>query len=144
MYPVRRNQAWIPSIFGNLFDDFAVMPDRQYASPAVNIKENDAAFEIEIAAPGMSREDFSVRVDNDAELVVALEKKKAGEDAEKPKENYLRQEFSFSSYRQVFSLPDSVDREAISANMTNGVLGIVLPKKSPEQQLPASRHIQIQ
>ena len=147
MYPVRRNQAWIPSIFGDLFEDFAVAPARQFASPAVNIKENDAAFEIEIAAPGMTREDFSVRVDNDEELVIALERKAEEEKAEdkegKRKENYLRREFSYASYRQAFTLPDSIDREAISANMNNGVLGIVLPKKTPEQQLPASRSIEI-
>lgn len=142
MYPVRRNQAWIPSIFGNLFEDFAVTPVRQSASPAVNIKETDAAFEIEIAAPGMSREDFNIRVDNDEELVIALEKK--AENKEEKKENYLRREFSYASYRQAFMLPDSVDREAISANMANGVLGIVLPKKNPEQLLPASRRIEIQ
>ena len=75
MYPARRNQAWIPSIFGDLFDDFNVMPAKQFASPAVNIKETDKAFEIEIAAPGMTKEDFSIRVDNDEELVIALEKK---------------------------------------------------------------------
>ena len=54
MYPARRNQAWIPSIFGDLFDDFAVMPAKQFASPAVNIKETDKDFQIEIAAPGMT------------------------------------------------------------------------------------------
>ena len=75
MYPARRNQAWIPSIFGDLFDDFAVMPAKQFASPAVNIKETDKDFQIEIAAPGMTKDDFTIRVDNDEELVIALEKK---------------------------------------------------------------------
>lgn len=142
MYPVRRNQAWIPSIFGDLFDDFAVMPAKQFASPAVNIKETDAAFEIEIAAPGMTKDDFSIRVDNDEELVIALEKKH--EHKEEKNENYLRREFSYASYHQAFTLPDNIDIEAIKANMTNGVLGIVLPKKSPEKQIPASRHIAIE
>ena len=135
MYPVRRNQAWIPSIFGDLFDDFAVMPAKQFASPAVNIKETDHAFEIEIAAPGMTKEDFSIRVDNDEELVIALEKKN---------ENYLRREFSYTSYHQAFTLPENIDVENIKAGMNNGVLGIVLPKKTPEKQIPASRQIAIE
>ena len=143
MYPARRNQAWIPSIFGDLFDDFAVMPAKQFASPAVNIKETDKAFEIEIAAPGMTKEDFSIRVDNDEELVIALEKKHDHKEENKD-ENYLRREFSYTSYHQAFTLPENVDIEAIKANMNNGVLGIVLPKKTPEKQIPASRHIAIE
>ncbi|MBQ9450869.1 MAG: Hsp20/alpha crystallin family protein [Bacteroidales bacterium] len=143
MYPARRNQAWIPSIFGDLFDDFAVMPAKQFASPAVNIKETDKAFEIEIAAPGMTKEDFSIRVDNDEELVIALEKKHNHKEENKD-ENYLRREFSYTSYHQAFTLPENVDIEAIKANMNNGVLGIVLPKKTPEKQIPASRHIAIE
>ena len=143
MYTARKNQAWIPSVFGDLFDDFAVMPAKQFASPAVNIKETEKAFEIEIAAPGMTRDDFKIRVDNDEELVIALEKKH--EDKEEHKgENYLRREFSYTSYHQAFTLPDNIDIEAIKANMTNGVLGIVLPKKTPEKQIPASRHIAIE
>ena len=143
MYPARRNQAWIPSVFGDLFDDFAVMPAKQFASPAVNIKETEKAFEIEIAAPGMTKDDFKIRVDNDEELVIALEKKH--EDKEEHKgDNYLRREFSYTSYHQAFTLPDNVDIEAIKANMTSGGLGIVLPKKNPEKQIPASRHIAIE
>ena len=143
MYTARKNQAWIPSVFGDLFDDFAVMPAKQFASPAVNIKETEKAFEIEIAAPGMTKDDFKIRVDNDEELVIALEKKH--EDKEEHKgENYLRREFSYTSYHQAFTLPDNVDIEAIKANMTNGVLGLVLPKKTPEKQIPASRHIAIE
>ena len=143
MYTARKNQAWIPSVFGDLFDDFAVMPAKQFASPAVNIKETEKAFEIEIAAPGMTKDDFKIRVDNDEELVIALEKKH--EDKEEHKgENYLRREFSYTSYHQAFTLPENIDIEAIKANMTNGVLGIVLPKKTPEKQIPATRHIAIE
>jgi len=143
MYTARKNQAWIPSVFGDLFDDFAVMPAKQFASPAVNIKETEKAFEIEIAAPGMTKDDFKIRVDNDEELVIALEKKHEDKDEHKG-ENYLRREFSYASYHQAFTLPDNIDVEAIKANMTNGVLGIVLPKKTPEKQIPASRHIAIE
>ena len=143
MYPARRNQAWIPSVFGDLFDDFAVMPAKQFASPAVNIKETDKAFEIEIAAPGMTKEDFAIRVDNDEELVIALEKKHENKEEERKGENYLRREFSYASYHQAFTLPDNIDVENIKATMTNGILGIELPKKTPDKQIPASRQIAI-
>ena len=142
MYPARRNQAWIPSIFGDLFDDFNVMPAKQFASPAVNIKETEKAFEIEIAAPGMTKDDFTIRVDNEEELVIALEKKHEDKE-EKKGENYLRREFSYTSYHQAFTLPDNIAVEDIKATMHNGILGIELPKKTPDKQIPASRQIAI-
>ena len=90
MYPVR-HQTWLPSIFSDLFDDnFPVVPAKQFASPAVNIKESDKDFKIEIAAPGMTKEDLSVHVNNDEELVIDLEKKACKEPKEEKKENYLR------------------------------------------------------
>ena len=120
------------------------MPAKQFASPAVNIKETDKDFQIEIAAPGMTKDDFAIRVDNDEELVIALEKKHEHKEEKKHDENDLRREFSYTSYHQAFTLPENIDVENIKANMTNGVLGIVLPKKTPEKQIPASRQIAIE
>lgn len=143
MYSVERRNQWLPSIFSNLFDDdFAVMPARQFASPAVNIKESDKEFQIEIAAPGMTREDFSVRIDNDEELVIALEKKNQKEEKNE-KANYLRREFSYTSYHQSFVLPENINLEAIQAEMVNGVLNIKLPKIQEVKKVPASRHIEV-
>jgi len=144
MYSVERRNQWLPSIFSNLFDDdFAVMPARQFASPAVNIKESDKEFQIEIAAPGMTKEDFSVRIDNDEELVIALEKKNQKEEKHEKGTNYLRREFSYTSYHQSFVLPENINLEAISAEMVNGVLNITLPKLQEVKQVPASRHIEV-
>jgi len=145
MYPVvRRNQSWLPSIFSDLFDDdFAVMPARQFASPAVNIKETDKEFKIEIAAPGMTKEDFSVHVDNDEELVIALDKKDKKENKEEKGCNYLRREFSYVSYHQSYTLPENIDLDAISAEMVNGVLNITLPKKEEVKKVPACRQIEV-
>ena len=143
MYSVERRNQWLPSIFSNLFDDdFAVMPARQFASPAVNIKESDKEFQIEIAAPGMTKEDFSVRIDNDEELVIALEKKNQKEEKNE-KANYLRREFSYTSYHQSFVLPENINLEAIQAEMVNGVLNIKLPKIQEVKKVPASRHIEV-
>ena len=141
MYPVKRNQAWIPSIFGDLFDDFAVMPAKQFASPAVNIKETDKDFQIEIAAPGMTKDDFKVRIENDDELVISLEKKE--EHKEDKKKNYLRREFSYASYHQTFIIPEEVAVEGIAAAMNDGVLTITLPKKEVVTKTPVSRQIEI-
>ena len=147
MYSVERRNSWLPSIFSNLFDDdFTVMPARQFASPAVNIKESEKEFEIDIAAPGMTKEDFTVRVDNDEELVIALEKKNKKEEKEEKDEkgvNYLRREFSYTSYHQSFTLPENINLDAIKAEMVNGVLHITLPKLQEVKQVPASRHIEV-
>lgn len=146
MYPVvtRRNQNWIPSIFSDLFDDnFTLMPARQFASPAVNIKETGKEFEIEVAAPGMTKEDFKIHVNNDEELVIALEKKSEKEPKDAKDETYLRREFSYASYHQSFTLPENVDIEAIGAKMQDGVLKIILPKKAEQKQIPAKRQIEI-
>ena len=144
MYSIDRRNSWLPSIFSNLFDDdFTVMPARQFASPAVNIKESEKEFEIDIAAPGMTKEDFSVRVDNDEELVIALEKKDKKDEKNDKGTTYLRREFSYTSYHQSFTLPENINLEEIKAEMVNGVLHITLPKLQEVKQVPASRHIEV-
>ena len=142
MLPARRNQYWLPSIFNDIFDDdfMGYTPAKQFASPAVNIIENEKDFQIEVAAPGMSKEDFKVRLENDNELVISLEKK--NEDKHE-KKNYLRREFSYASYKQAFIIPDEVESESINASMVDGVLKITLPKKEVVVKTPASRQIEI-
>ena len=142
MLPARRNQYWLPSIFNDIFDDdfMGYTPAKQFASPAVNIIENEKDYEIEVAAPGMSKEDFKVRLENDNELVISLEKK--NEDKHE-KKNYLRREFSYASFKQAFIIPDEVEAEHIGAAMVDGVLKITLPKKEVVVKTPASRQIEI-
>jgi HSP20 family protein len=142
MLPARRNQYWLPSIFNDIFDDdfMGYTPAKQFASPAVNIIENEKDYQIEVAAPGMSKEDFKVRLENDNELVISLEKK--NEDKHE-KKNYLRREFSYASFKQSFIIPDEVEAEGIGAAMVDGVLKITLPKKEVTVKTPASRQIEI-
>lgn len=142
MLPARRNQYWLPSIFNDIFDDdfMGYTPAKQFASPAVNIIENEKDYQIEVAAPGMSKEDFKVRLENDNELVISLEKK--NEDKHE-KKNYLRREFSYASFKQAFIIPDEVEAEGINAAMVDGVLKITLPKKEASVKTPASRQIEI-
>jgi len=142
MLPARRNQYWLPSIFNDIFDDdfMGYTPAKQFASPAVNIIENEKDYQIEVAAPGMSKEDFKVRLENDNELVISLEKK--NEDKHE-KKNYLRREFSYASFKQAFIIPDEVEADHIGAAMVDGVLKITLPKKEVVVKTPASRQIEI-
>ena len=142
-YAHRRNQDWLPSVFNEFFDDdlWRVTPAKQFASPAVNILENEKDYQVEIAAPGMTKEDFKVRVENDNALVISLEKKE--EHKEEKKKNYLRREFSYASYHQTFIIPEEVEVGHIAAAMNDGVLTITLPKKEEVTRTPVSRQIEI-
>ena len=139
----RRNQDWLPSILNGFFDDdfMGFTPAKQFASPAVNVLEDDKEYQIELAAPGMTKDDFKVRLENNDELVISLEKKE--EHKEGKKKNYLRREFSYASYRQSFIVPEEVDVQKIGAKMEDGVLKISLPKKEEVVKFPASRQIEI-
>jgi len=138
----RHSQNWLPSLFNEFFDDsFGFTPAKQFASPAVNVIENEKDYQIELAAPGMTKGDFSVRLENDNELSIRLEKK--NED-KKDRKNYLRREFSYASYQQSFIIPEEVEIEKIAAAMNDGVLTITLPKKEAVVKTPASRQIEIQ
>ncbi len=151
MTPVRRNQnSWLPSIFNDFFE--RDWPDRHSTtSPAVNILENETCYKVEVAAPGMTKEDFKVHLNEDNELLITLEKRtepKETERAEKTdeakKETYLRREFSYTQFRQSLLLPDNIERDKISARMENGVMTIDIPKKRIEATASAARQIEVQ
>lgn len=135
---IRRNQDWLPSVFNDLFDNNDWM-GRTHAitSPAVNVIERENEYSVEIAAPGMTKDDFNVHLDEDGNLVISLEKKVNNE--EKENGHYLRREFSYSQFRQVMILPDDVDRDKISAHVENGVLTVDLLKKSQEAAREAKK-----
>lgn len=103
--------------------------------PAVNIKENEKDFELELSVPGRTKEDFSIEIDDNV-LSVSAEVKMENETE---KENYTRREFAFSSFRRSFTLPKSVDSDKINANYENGILRFMLPKK--EEALPKPKRM---
>lgn len=144
---VRRNQNWLPSVFNDLFDDNIVMNRPTLSVPAINVKESETQYTVEVAAPGMTKEDFNVRIDEDNNLVISLEKKTenngSSNDNATQKETYLRREFSYSKFEQTMILPDDVDKDAIKARVENGILSIELPKYSIEQIKKAQRMIEI-
>lgn len=137
----RRNQNWLPSIFNDFFDN-DWMERTSATAPAINVKESKDEYLIEVAAPGMTKDDFNVHIEGDDSLVICMEKKNETKE-EKKETRFLRREFSYSQFQQTMILPDDVDKEKIEAKMENGVLHINLPKLSVEQQQKAKRVISI-
>ena len=141
MMPVRRTQNWLPSIFNDFFDN-EWMAKANATAPAINVIVTENGYKVEVAAPGMTKGDFNIRIDEDNNLVISMEKKI--EDKEDKKDGrYLRREFSYSKFQQTMILPENVDKEKISAQVENGVLTIELPKLSEEEVKKAERTIEI-
>ncbi|MBP5693028.1 MAG: Hsp20/alpha crystallin family protein [Bacteroidales bacterium] len=127
MLPVRRtSNSWLPEIFNDFFDN-SWMERTNYTAPAINVIENEKEYELELAAPGLNKDDFKIHLDNEGNLVIHMEKKTETKD-EKKKGRFLRREFSYEKFHQSLLLPDDVDIEKIEAKMENGVLNVVLPK----------------
>ena len=141
MLPIRRyNQSWMPSIFDDLFaNDYANRTNA--TAPAINVLEDETAYRVELAAPGMAKENFSIHVDDDNNLVIKMEKKQ--EQEEKKTQRYLRREFSYTKFQQTLILPEDVDKKGISASVENGVLNVKLPKLTPEQKQQTLQHIEV-
>ena len=104
--------------------------------PAVNIKEDNDKFTLELAAPGMKKDDFHINVEKDV-LTISSEREK---EKEEKKEDFARREFFYSSFKRSFNLPDTVDVENIKADYKNGILNISLPKK---EETKVTREIKI-
>ena len=144
MTPSRRNysQEWLPSIFNDFFDnDWMVKANA--TAPAINVIESDKDYKVEVAAPGMTKEDFNIHLSEDNELVISMEKKTENKEEDKENKKYLRREFSYTKFQQALVLPDDVEKEKISANITNGVLTIELPKRTPEEKAKINKVIEI-
>jgi HSP20 family protein len=105
------------------------------------VKESDKAYTVELAAPGMKKEDFNVHINDEGNLVVKLESKQEHKEEDK-NTRYLRREFSYSKYEQTLILPDDVKKDGISAKVENGVLTVELPKMV-EEKVKVSRQIDI-
>ena len=121
-----RRNSWMPDVFNDFFDtDF--MPRANATAPAINVKETEKDYTVEVAAHGLKKGDFTINLNDEGNLVIKMEKKNEAKDENK-KEHYLRREFSYSKFEQTLLLPDDVDKEKIAANVSDGVLNIELPK----------------
>ncbi len=127
MVPSRRyNQNWLPSMFNDFFDN-DWMEKSNATAPAINVLENENSYDLELAAPGMTKDDFKVSLDENGDLVINMEKKQENND-EKKHGHYLRREFSYSKFQQTMLLPEDADREKINAQVEHGVLKVNIPK----------------
>lgn len=144
----KRTSDFFPSVFD---DDFFAgdlinwmrsgFPIQNKTLPAVNVKESDNEYMIEVAAPGMAKDDFKVNIENNR-LTISSEKKYESEEKNK-KENYTRREFSYQSFQRSFTIPeDEVDANKVNASYKDGILHISLPKKA-EVKTKLSKEIKI-
>lgn len=126
----------LPNVFNDFFRDWSTsnFSDTNTTLPAVNIKENENEFTVDVAAPGMNKEDFQVNLENDI-LTISSEKKENKEDTN---DNYTRKEYSYMSFKRSFTLPKGiVDSEKIKATYKNGELKINIPKLEAAKPKPA-------
>lgn len=123
LFPVLMNEIFRPDWFGGTHNETTTIP-------AVNIKENEENFELELFVPGRNKDELIIEIDNSV-LTVSSETKKEEEES---KENFTRREFTLSSFKRAFTLPETVATDKIEATYINGVLKFNLPKK--EEALP--------
>ena len=136
MIPMLRNSRFLPGFsddfFGKDFMTDVFDSSANKTIPEVNVLENGDSFKIEVAAPGLDKKDFKIDLNNNV-LTISSEKEAKNEDE---KENYIRREFSYSSFQRSFSLPESVDQEKIKANHKDGILRIEIPKRDEAKEKP--------
>ncbi len=143
MVPSRRmsNQNWLPSIFNDFFDN-EWMERSNATAPAINVLENEKSYDLELAAPGMTKDDFKVTLNEEGDLVINMEKKQENNE-DKKHGHYLRREFSYSKFQQTMLLPDDADKEKINAQVENGVLKVNIPKIVKVQPDTAHKVIEV-
>ncbi len=131
---------WLPEEFNDfLYTDY--MPRTKATAPAINVKETPTAYIVELAAPGMRKEDFQVHINDEGDLTIKMESHRNDQEDNR-KAHYLRREFAYSKFEQTLILPDDVDRNKIGASVADGVLTVDLPKINKEDH-KVSRQIQI-
>lgn len=126
------NNNVFPSLINEFFnDDFGMnFLNRSHSVPSVNSLENNDSFEIDLAVPGMKKEDFTIEL-NDKVLVISSETSNTMEN-----DKMRLNEFNFSSFQRSFRVPDTVDQDKIKANYKNGILKIKLPKRKESISKP--------
>jgi len=132
----------MPSLFDRFLEnDLFDWSNRNYSTtnttlPAVNIKEDNDGFEVEMSVPGLDRKDFSIELNNSV-LTISSEKKVENETKEG--QRFARREFSYQSFSRSFTLPDTVEDDKIKAKYENGILSVSIPKKEEAKPKPAKQ-----
>jgi HSP20 family protein len=130
MLPTITRRTFSPFL-SNLFDDdfFPVLTNRTSSMPAVNIKENEKSFLLELAVPGMDKKNLKIDINEDV-LTISSE---SNNESEEEKDGYKRKEFSYLSFCRSFYIPDNVNKDKIEANYKDGILNVELPKVEEEK-----------
>ncbi len=136
--PSKSVQSFFDDVFNRNIGDW-VGRDFFLDTPSVNIMETDLAYKVELAAPGLEKNDFNIQVEGDYLKITAS---KEGKKEEK-QDNYVRREFNYTSFERSFRLPETVKADKIAATYDNGVLKVELPKKEAAQKEKSARVIEI-
>ena len=140
MLPMMFKNTWFPTVFDEFMDSDFTPSTSKTTAPAVNVKEDEKSYTMEVAAPGIKKEYCRVSLNEDGNLCIAIENKMEHKEEDK-KQHYLRREFSYTNYQQNYSLPEDVVKEKISAKVENGILTVVLPKQEKEAKVSKSIEI---
>jgi HSP20 family protein len=140
MLPMITRRSYKPFLWSNLFDDdyFPAMSQRSTSMPAVNIKEDDKKFILDLAVPGIDKKDLKIEINEDV-ITISSERKSENEETG---DGFKRREFSYSSFCRSFYLPENVNKEKIEANYKDGILTVELPKET-EEKAKLTRQIKI-
>ena len=146
MLPSRRfNQYGLTDFFNDFFENKA-LEKVSGTAPAINVLENEKEYKLEVAAPGMCKDDFKVHLNKDGNLVIEMEKKDCeckGKEEDKKECRFLRKEFSYSKFSQTLLLPDNADKEGIEAQVNNGILKVTIPKQEKTKNEDTKREIEV-
>ena len=138
-----KSNGWLPTMFDDFFNtDF--LPRANTTAPAVNVKESEKAYIMELAAPGIKKEYCRVAINDEGNLTIAIENKQEHKHEDSHR-HYLRREFfaskatkverSYSNYEQNYTLPDDVVRDKISAKVEDGILTITMPNTEQKEKV---------
>ncbi len=146
MLPARRfNQFGLTDFFNDLFENRS-LEKVGVNTPAINVIETDKEYKLELAAPGMCKDDFQIHINKEGNLVIEMEKKNCGckgKEEDKKECKFLRKEFSYSKFSQTLLLPDNINKEAIDAQVTNGILRVTIPKVEKPQPEDEIKKIEV-
>ncbi len=129
MLPTISRRSYRPFYMSNIFDDDFFSSNRNSSMPAVNIREDEKNYILDLAIPGIDKNELKIDINDDV-LTISSEMKNENEEV---KEGYKRKEFSYSSFCRSFYIPENVNRDKISANYKDGVLSVGLPKQEEEK-----------
>lgn len=141
MYLAKRTKDLFPTLFNDLFDwNYGNIPSMNV--PQMNIIEDEEKYKLELSVPGLTKEDFTLNIDDNKDLIIEMVKKTNHEEKNK-NEHYLRREFTSTQFKEVLALPENVYIDHINAKIENGILEVILPKIKPEEKKISTKNIEI-